>query len=219
MMTNTDESPLVPLNKKEFERCAKISATEMERLDCFAALLCEWQQRMNLVSTSSLKDLWRRHMLDSVQLKNFIRDTDKTILDLGSGAGFPGIVLGILMSGPRHTPIHLVESHGRKCTFLNEVARKTEANVVIHNTRIENLEPFPVDVVTARALAPLDKLLGYSAPFLAENSRCLFLKGLKSEQELTESRKKWTMIVTEAKSLSDASGVILTIERITRRHV
>jgi len=211
-MTNSEEQPL---SKKEFERCAAISKTEMERLECFAALLCEWQQRMNLVSTSSLKDLWRRHMLDSVQLKNFIRDTDKTILDLGSGAGFPGIVLGILASAP----VHLVESHGRKCAFLHEVARKTEANVVIHNARVENLEPFPADVITARALAPLDKLLGYSEPFLAENSRCLFLKGLKSEQELTESRKKWTMIVTEAKSLSDASGVILTIERIFRRHV
>ncbi len=218
-MTDSVNSEEQPLSKKEFEQCAEISAAEMERLDCFVSLLCEWQQRMNLVSTSSLKDLWRRHMLDSVQLKKFIRDTDKTSLDFGSGAGFPGMVLGILTSGPQHDPVHLVESHGRKCSFLHEVARKTEANVVIHNARIENLEPFPVDVITARAVAPLEKLLTYSTPFMAKNSRCLFLKGLKSEQELTESRKKWNMIVTEAESLSDASGVILTIERISRHHV
>lgn len=211
-MTHSEDQPLSNI---EFQKCTALDSSAMERLECFVALLTDWQQRMNLVSTSSLKDVWRRHMLDCVQLKNFLRPSDKTVLDLGSGAGLPGLVLGIITT----VPIHLVESNTRKCTFLREAARKTDANVVIHHGRIEDLEAFPADVITARALASLDKLLDYSQPFLAENSRCLFLKGLKSDEELTESRKKWKMIVTKAKSLSNAYGTILTIEGISRHHV
>jgi len=211
-MTHPEDTPL---SKSAFQKIADINSADMERLEIYVSLLSAWQQRMNLVSTSSLKDIWRRHMLDSTQLKNLILPTDKTILDFGSGAGFPGLVLGIILS----VPIHLVESNARKCSFLREVARKTDANVVIHHGRIEALDPFPADVITARALASLDKLLNYAQPFLAENSRCLFLKGLKSDEELTESRKKWKIIVTEAKSLSNASGTILTIEGISRHHV
>ena len=211
-MTHSEDQPLSNI---EFQKCTALDSLAMERLECFVALLTDWQQRMNLVSTSSLKDVWRRHMLDCVQLKNFLRPSDKTVLDLGSGAGLPGLILGIITM----VPIHLVESNARKCTFLREVARKTDANVVIHHGRIEDLKAFPADVITARALASLDKLLDYSQPFLAENSRCLFLKGLKSDEELTESRKKWKMIVTEAKSLSNASGTVLTIEGISRHHV
>ena len=207
-------SPAPPLILKEFQRLTELGPSDIERLNCFAEMLIEWQNRINLVSTSSLKDMWRRHMLDSVQLKKFIRPSDKTILDLGSGAGFPGLVLGIVTT----RPIHLVESNNRKCTFLREVARKTDANVVIHHGRIEDLKSFPVDVITARALASIDKLLDYSQPFLAENSRCLFLKGQNSHQELTAARKKWKMIVTEAESLSDASGTIFSIEGISRHH-
>jgi 16S rRNA (guanine527-N7)-methyltransferase len=199
---------------QEFQKRTGVSDYDLARLRCYADVLAHWQQRMNLVSRSSLDDLWHRHMLDSAQLKTHLREPDKIILDLGSGAGFPGLVLGILTPGP----VHLVESHRRKCAFLKEAARETGANVVIHNARIEQLEPFAADVVTARALAPLKNLLTYAAPFLAENSRCLLLKGAKVEQELTESRKKWNMNVTEAKSISDPSGTILIIEGISRRH-
>ncbi|MEQ8194503.1 MAG: 16S rRNA (guanine(527)-N(7))-methyltransferase RsmG [Rhodospirillales bacterium] len=199
---------------KEFQERTGVSDHDLARLEIFADVLTQWQQRMNLVSRSSMSDLWSRHMLDSAQLKNHLRGDDKSILDLGSGAGFPGLVLGILTPGP----VHLVESHRRKCAFLREAARLTDANVVVHNERIEQLDPFFVDVVTARALAPLTDLLAYAAPFLAENSRCLLLKGAKVRQELTDSRKKWNMIVTEAKSLSDSSGTVLIIEGISQRH-
>jgi 16S rRNA (guanine527-N7)-methyltransferase len=204
-----------PLSEKEFQHQLGIDKAAMDRLLCYAEMLRTWQARINLVSTSSLNDIWRRHMLDSAQLKKFIRPSDQTILDLGSGAGFPGLVLGIITG----LPIHLVESNNKKCSFLREVARKTDTNVVIHQDRIESLNAFSADIITSRALAPLENLIAYSAEFLAENSRCLFLKGAKGGQELTQARKKWNMIVTEAESLSDASGVIYLIEGIHRRHV
>lgn len=203
-----------PLTPDEFQQQLGIDDATMERLSSFVTLLITWQKRINLVSASSLDDIWRRHILDSAQLKNYLRPSDKTVLDLGSGAGFPGLVLAIVSP----LTIHLVESNNKKCSFLREAARKTEANIVIHAERIESLKAFPIDVVTSRALAPLEKLIDYSAPFLAENSRCLFLKGAKGGQELTTARKKWNMIVTEAESLSDHSGVIYSIEGINRRH-
>ena len=171
-------------------------------------------------------DIWRRHVLDSAQLFPLLPDSSRgklVVVDLGSGAGFPGLVLAIMASGAgRAAAFHLVESDQRKAAFLAEVARQTgvAAGLRIHATRIERLVPGaipPADVVTARALAPLDKLLGLAAPLLAPDGCCLFLKGAGVEGELTAAAKTWKMRATRHASRSDPSGTVLKIEGLARR--
>ena len=203
-----------PLSPEEFSRLTGVSAACLLRLETLVAMLVEWQRRVNLVSTASLADVWRRHLLDSAQLHGLLPTTAGTVVDLGSGAGFPGLVLAI-MGGPT---VHLVESNGRKCAFLDAVNRATEAGAVIHNARLANLEPLTADVVTARAFAPLPRLLEAAQPLLAEGGQCLFLKGRKVNEELTESARTWMMRTTRFHSSSDPSGTILKVEEISRYH-
>lgn len=183
----------------------------MERLQAYASLLVKWQARINLVGPATLPDLWRRHFLDSAQVFPHLRPG--AVLDLGSGAGFPGLILAILGAGP----VHLVESDGRKCAFLREVARITETkDVQIHNGRIESLKIFPVTNVTARALAPLEKLLNWAEPFLLPDVQCLFLKGRGADEELTQAGENWMMRVERIPSLSDPSGLLLQLSEVRR---
>ena len=136
------------------------------------------------------------------------------LVDLGSGAGFPGLVLAIMgVSG-----VELIESNSRKCTFLAEAARVTKTSVVIHNERIEASALGIADVVTARALAPLPRLLAYAEPFIGHNTTCLFLKGRKLNQELTAAQKTWKMGVTTIPSLSGSGGTILCLRTLNRNH-
>jgi 16S rRNA (guanine527-N7)-methyltransferase len=137
------------------------------------------------------------------------------LVDLGSGAGFPGLVLA-LMTDWR---VHLIDSDQRKCAFLRQVALEAGIldRVTIHALRFEAVTPFPADVVTARACAPLDALLGYAIPFLGETGRCLFLKGEKVEEELTAAQAHWTMQVERRKSHSDPAGSVLVIDHLQRR--
>ncbi len=211
-----------PLTQAEFQAASGVTDSVLSGLATYAALLEKWQKKINLVGRGSLADLWRRHMLDSTQLHGLLppaAQAVQTVVDMGSGAGFPGMVLAI-MGGVR---VHLVESNQRKCAFLEAVNRETGAGAVIHNARVEALaetlaEPLAAEVVTARACAPLDRLLGYAEPFLGSGGICLFHKGRKAEGELTESAKKWTLEVNRIESLSDPAGVILRLERISRRH-
>jgi 16S rRNA (guanine527-N7)-methyltransferase len=192
----------------------------MLRLETYAALLSRWTRTINLVSQASLRDLWRRHMLDSAQLLPLLpaapADRRRIIVDLGSGAGFPGMVLALLDAGE----VHLVESDRRKAVFLREAARETGADVLVHNQRIEDMSPIAADVVTARACAPLPKLLkyAYEIPGSVPGTRpcCLFLKGQRADQELTEAGKQWTMLVDSFPSRSDPSGTILRIGLLDR---
>lgn len=189
------------------------------------ALLERWTKSINLVSAESLGDVWRRHILDSAQLLDLMpRPTaaPSAVLDIGSGAGLPGLVLAILGAGR----VHLVEADQKKATFLREAARITQSAVVVHDARIETLTPFPVDVVTARALAPLDRLLGYAAPFFSVQDRAegtgrgpmaIFLKGRNVAAELTQARKKWNMAVECVASVSDPRGVVLRITDVYSR--
>jgi 16S rRNA (guanine527-N7)-methyltransferase len=135
-------------------------------------------------------------------------------MDFGSGAGFPGLVLAIL-GGPQVT---MVESDGRKCAFLAEAMRESEAGPFarLQNCRIEELPSGRVDVVMSRGLAPLGKLLAFAEPFLREDSICLFLKGKKADEELTQTEKNWMMKVTKIQSQSDPSGTILKLENVKR---
>ena len=186
------------------------------RLEVYAETLRTWQPRINLVSNKSLDDLWRRHFLDSVQLARWV-SPDMRILDMGSGAGFPGLVLSIITGAT----VVLAESDARKCAFLREVRRRTDARAEIAESRIEALDTSEMaggafDVVVARALAPLPALLGHASGLMKSNGFCLFLKGARVDGELTDAAEFWNMQVEQHQSLSDPDGTVLKIGNLTR---
>jgi 16S rRNA (guanine527-N7)-methyltransferase len=202
-----------PLSPAAFAASMNVSRETMARLEGYAALLVKWQKAINLVARDSLGDLWRRHMLDSAALWPLIPENSRVLVDLGSGAGFPGLVLAILGL----SEVHLIESDGRKCAFLSEVARLYAPNPVkIHHRRIESVEPVVADVVTARALADLEALLAYSKPFLKPGGVCLFPKGKTAEDELTLASQRWTMTVERFANPAESSGIILRIKGLHR---
>jgi len=166
-----------PLTIEQFQHATGVSRETLDRLKAYADLLVKWNSKINLVSRKSLADIWRRHMLDSAQLLPLLPPTpperERVVIDLGTGAGFPGMVLSILGAGD----VHLVDSDQRKMMFLREVAREVGSDAHIHGVRIEQMRHFPVDVVTARALAPLPQLIEQAAPYLSGPSYALFLKG------------------------------------------
>ena len=157
-----------------------VSRETMDRLAAYVALVEKWQQRVNLVSASTLPDIWMRHIWDSAQLAPLVPAGTGRILDVGSGAGFPGLVLAALCDAE----LHLVESDQKKAVFLQTVIRETGIRAIVHNRRIESLPPIGADIVTARALASLDRLLELLEVQLVPGVRCLFLKGARAEVEL-----------------------------------
>ncbi len=184
-----------------------------EKLATYAALLTKWQRAINLVGPRTIGDVWRRHMLDSAQLYPLLPDRAATLVDLGSGAGFPGLVLA-MMGVP---DVHLVESDHRKAAFLTHVSRETKTNVTVHARRIETMPPMVADVITARALAPLPKLLGLAERFVGPDSVCLFLKGQDVDSELTETTKSMNMEVERMPSLTAPSATILRLRGLIDR--
>ncbi len=184
---------------------ADVSRETTDRLARHLDLLRRWQTRINLVGAATLSDPWRRHVLDSAQLAPLI-PAGARLVDLGSGAGFPGLVLAILRGGP----VHLIESDARKAAFLHEAVRATGAQAEVHNARAETLE-LRANVVTARACAPLDRLLGLALPLLAPGGICLFLKGARVEEELAAARRRWRMTVRRRRSRSAPEGVVLEL--------
>ena len=201
-----------PLGPEGFAEIIPVSRETLARLEAYAALLTRWSARINLIGHNTIADLWRRHILDSAQLRSHLPDSAGNLIDLGSGAGLPGLVLAILGA----PDVELVEADSRKCAFLREAARITEVAVTIRPCRIEAVPPHPVDVVTARACAPLDRLLDFAAPFLDPDSVCLFLKGERVEEELTLARKRWKMTASLCQSRSDPRGVILRLQQVAR---
>ena len=209
-----------------FCSAAGVSRETYDKLSLYASLLTKWQGHINLVSPDSLKDVWRRHMFDSAQIFSHVSNKQTRLVDLGSGAGFPGLVLSIMgVAG-----VVLVESSQKKCSFLKEVVRQTASCATVFVGRVEEYpELNSADYITSRALASLDALLLMSAPLLANGGRCLFLKGARYEQELTQSRKRWSMDVTihpsNAKELEirgavyrqPSSGVLLEIRNLSPR--
>jgi 16S rRNA (guanine527-N7)-methyltransferase len=188
-----------------------VSRETLARLGRYLELLQRWQRAVNLVGASTLADPWRRHILDCGQIAPHVPRAARTVLDLGSGAGLPGLVLALLgVSG-----VQLVESDRRKAQFLREAARVTQAPVVVHAGRIEQLE-LCADVVTARALAPLPRLLELAARFLTSQSLCLFLKGETVLDELTQARQSWHMQCEIVPSRSGSRGVLLKLEGVGR---
>jgi 16S rRNA (guanine527-N7)-methyltransferase len=195
-----------------FQAVTGVSRETRERLEAYAELLRRWQKAINLVGPKTLPDLWRRHMLDSAQLRSLVPENAQCLVDLGSGAGFPGLVLAIL--GVRG--VHLIESDARKAAFLREAARITGAAVTVHAQRIEGVEGLAADVVTARAFAPLDRLLAAASHFWTPNTLGLFLKGQDIGAELTEAAKCWRFNAERLPSRSDPSGVVLRVGGLAR---
>jgi 16S rRNA (guanine527-N7)-methyltransferase len=191
-----------------------VSRETLARLKAFVDLLTDWNVRHNLVSASSLAGVWRRHILDSAQLLELIPEDARSLIDLGSGAGFPGLVLAILLMDRPHFRTVLYEATRKKCEFLKAAADRTGVAVEIRNARIEGARPEPFDVVTARALAPLDRLLGYAHVFQSPRTLNLFLKGQSVGSELTLAHKSWRMRADQQLSRSDPSGVILAIREL-----
>ena len=204
------------MSPEEFAADADVSRETLARLEAYVGLLEDWNCRHNLVSSVSLADVWRRHIWDSAQLVRLIPEAAQTLADLGSGAGFPGLVLAELFRD--RVRVTLFEATAKKCLFLEAVRDRLGLDVTIRNERMEETEFEPFDVVTARACAPLDKLLGYAQHFAGPNTVCLFLKGQNVGSELTEARKHWKMNLQQHPSLTDPSGVVLEIRELVHAH-
>jgi 16S rRNA (guanine527-N7)-methyltransferase len=182
------------------------------RLDIFAAMLLRWNATVNLIAAGDIAVLRPRHIDDCLQLAPLLPPTAARGIDLGSGAGFPGLILAIAAG----IPFDLVESDHRKAAFLREAARATGAPATVHATRIEDAVLPPAQVVTARALARLPRLLDLAAPSLAPDGVCLFMKGADAAAELTEAAREWHMRVERIPSRTESSATILRISEIAR---
>ena len=197
---------------KDFLAKSNVSQKTLAQLKAYADLLADWNARHNLVAKSTLPDLWHRHLWDSAQLASLVPETAHTLADLGSGAGFPGLVLAAIRPELKVT---LHEATTKKCAFLQAAAERMGIKVEIRNARLEDLPPQPFDAVTARALAPLPLLLEYAHRFTAPNTVCLFLKGQNVGAELTQAHKSWKMKIRQIPSLTDPSGVILELRELS----
>ena len=201
---------------EQFATRAHVSRETLRRLTVYADMLVDWNARHNLVSHASLADLWRRHFWDSGQLAIYVPASADSLVDLGSGAGFPGLVLAEMFRERPGFRVALYEATAKKCRFLEAVAARLDLRIELRQGRIEDSERESFDVVTARACAPLAKLLPYAQRFWGKNSVALLLKGQNVEAELTESHKSWRMDVIKYQSRSDPSGVILAIRELHR---
>lgn len=182
----------------------------------FVERLLHWQARINLIGPSTVRQVWRRHIADSLQVLPLLPKPCRAILDLGSGAGLPGLVLAIA----GNLEAHLVESSGKRAAFLRDAARHTGARVMVHDCRIEMLNRATIrariNAVTARALAPLPQLLGLAEPWLAEGVPAFFHKGQHVDDELTEASKSWKFMAMKHPSITEAGSVILEMREVLR---
>jgi 16S rRNA (guanine527-N7)-methyltransferase len=201
---------------ESFAHVFNVSHEIIERLETYAELLVRWQKSVNLVAPSTLNQIWLRHFADSAQLLPLAPGA-KVWADLGTGGGFPGLVIAILFANHGDRKVLLLESNGRKCAFLQEVARQTKAPVEILDGRIEELASSgkvgEVDIVTCRALAPLDRLLGLARPLFGSQTRGLFLKGREAHNEIASASERWEFEWKLAPSQTDDEGRIIEVGR------
>jgi 16S rRNA (guanine527-N7)-methyltransferase len=203
-----------PQTAAEFQAATGCTDAQRADVEAYLALLSEWNEKMNLVGPSALAEFWPRHAYDSAQLLPFAPEA-KVWADLGAGAGFPGLVLAILLKGAPGAKVHLVESMAKRCRFLAEVVQTLGLPAEIHNARAEDLG-IRVDIVTARACAPLVRLLGYAEPYLKRGATGLFLKGQDVVSELTEATKYWKFEAELSASSSHPDGRILQVKGLSR---
>jgi 16S rRNA (guanine527-N7)-methyltransferase len=196
-----------------------VSRETTDRLDRLVNLLLHWQRTAKLVAASSVSTLWTRHVADSLQLLDLAHSA-RIWVDLGSGGGFPGLVIACALVGVEGAHVHLVESNGKKVAFLREAARQLRLPATVHHQRIEDFvetNEESVDIVTARALAPLFELLSYAQPLLNRGAQGLFPKGQDVDAELTHASKYWTISGTLIPSRTDPRGRIVVVRQAQLR--
>lgn len=218
-MAKQTKSPILPADKATALTLTPVSRETEARLDRYVALLLEWQAKTNLVAPSTLPTVWTRHVADSLQLLA-IAPSAKVWADLGSGGGFPGVVLACAMAETPGTIIHLVERNAKKAAFLREALRLTNSPGQVHLADIgDSVDRItgPVDCVTARALAPLHQLIGFAEPLVRRGAKALFLKGQDVEAELTEATKYWNIQPHLHSSRTGGQGWIVELDQIERR--
>ncbi len=205
---------MLEAEQEAFRVRANASAEQIADLEAFRLRLVEANAVMNLVGPDSLPDFWNRHVWDSAQLLDLAPDA-KTWADMGAGAGFPGLVLSIMLKGREGAHVWLIDSLAKRCRFLQEVvdALSLPATVIVGRAEAQSVT---CDIVTARAVAPMDKLLGYAQPYFQRGAQGLFLKGERAESELIEARKSWHFEAELAQSQSDVRGRIVTIRSLRR---
>jgi 16S rRNA (guanine527-N7)-methyltransferase len=216
-----DQDAALAAGRARAQELVAVSRETLERLDRLVELLLQWQQTRNLIAASTIPMIWTRHIADSLQLLE-LAPAAKIWVDLGSGGGFPGLVLACAFAEKAGSKIHLVESTAKKCAFLQAVADALGLPAEIHCERAEAFIPaFPrkPDVVTARALAPLPKLLELASPLLEKGALGLFLKGQDVGAELTEASKYWNIRYKLAPSRTDERGRIVVVERLESRKI
>ena len=220
-MTAGDKRGAPASSAESFAETFKVSHETIHSLQRYVELLEHWQKTTNLVAPSTLPEVWSRHIADSAQLAGLAPNA-RLWLDLGSGGGFPGLVVAILKSGDPEFRMHLVESNQKKCAFLSEVVRALKAPVDIHAMRIEQFaekaQSLRPDVVSARALAPLTRLLELAEPFLREETRGIFLKGRDTATEIATAEARWQFDCVCHPSLTADDARIVEIQNLRRRH-
>jgi 16S rRNA (guanine527-N7)-methyltransferase len=205
------------MSKSAFTAAVDVSRETLARLETYETLLRKWNPAINLVAKSTLDDLWSRHFLDSAQIFSLAKARSGIWADLGTGGGFPGLVLAIMAAEEApELEFHCVESDQRKATFLRAVVRDCGIRAQIHAERIESLEPLQADVLTARALAPLNLLLGFAEHHLKPGGQAIFPKGATEYQERSIALANWAFDVQEYPSKTDSNAVILSIGDIRR---
>lgn len=200
-------------SQKDFQRATTLDDAVMEKFARYHALLLEWNPRINLVAASTLPEIWQRHFMDAAQLAPFIKHAPlgSTLIDLGSGAGFPGMVLAMM----GFKGITLAERDARKIAFLRTVAGETKTDVEILHKDAATLEGRTFDIITARALAEVEALLNLSQKLRKPSTYCLFLKGKNLDAELLKAQKEWVMQVHKTPSVTDAQAFVLRLAEIS----
>ncbi len=202
---------------EDFRSYFDVSRETMERLEVYAALLEKWNPKINLVSRSTLENMWLRHFADSAQIWYMISENPQHWLDIGSGAGFPGLVIAAIAAEKApEMAITLVESDQRKSVFMRTVAREMGVKATVLTERIENLPPQNADVLSARALSSLTNLLEFAEKHRISAGTCLFPKGANVDSELTEAALSWHISPEKLPSMTDSNAVILRIGEFHR---
>lgn len=203
----------------DFKKIYTVSRETYQKIEQLVALLNEWQAKFNLVSNNSLPDVWQRHIADSAQLFKYLNEQIDSVYDIGSGAGFPALVLAIMAQEQYPSmKFTLIESITKKTLYLNEVKTALNLNnVTVLNKRTEDLTLPPADVITARAVASLDKLLGYVFKFTTRQTRLVFPKGKSYREELEAADKNWNFKLEVCDNETSEDGVILLLENLRRK--
>ena len=210
----TDEDGFGP---EDVLRLSGVSRETFQKISGYLDLLDRWRERINLIGPGEGRHLWRRHVLDSLQLVEQISSEDKSVADLGSGAGFPGLILACALAERPGASVTLVEKSPRKSEFLRAAGKELGLPVSVLTIRLEDAPGALFDVVTARALAPLPKLLGFAASWLKPSGKALLMKGRDTATELAEAREAWTFDLSILDSQSSPEGRVLKVSSLRPR--